>query len=298
MQNPTFLKISIGLLIAYINCVSIKASPQNQEPLDKSLSPYFLVLTEDAEARLPLKSTRVDVNIAGVIADVNVKQVYTNTGETAIEAIYVFPASTRAAVYNMVMKVNDREIIAVIEEKEAARKLYEDAKKEGKTASLLEEKRPNVFRMNVANIVPGAAVEVNMSYTELLVPTDKTYEFVYPTVVGPRYVSPKEVESNTGETWTVNPYLKKDIKPTSTLDIHVDITAGIPIKDIRCKTHEHEINYIDKSSAHLKMKEPTGGNRDFVIQYRLAGNAIESGVLLYDNPENTWNIFNKGSKQT
>jgi len=39
------------------------------------------------------------VNIAGVIADVKVTQVYKNEGTNPLEAIYVFPASTRAAVY-------------------------------------------------------------------------------------------------------------------------------------------------------------------------------------------------------
>ncbi len=58
---------------------------------------------------------------------------------------------------------------------------------QGKSASLLEQQRPNVFQMNVANIMPGDVINVELDYTELLVPEDGTYEFVYPTVVGPRY---------------------------------------------------------------------------------------------------------------
>jgi hypothetical protein len=41
--------------------------------------------------------------------------------------------------------------------------------------------------MNVANVLPGDTILVELKYTELLVPTDGAYEFVYPTVVGPRY---------------------------------------------------------------------------------------------------------------
>jgi hypothetical protein len=41
--------------------------------------------------------------------------------------------------------------------------------------------------MNVANIMPGDEIRVELKYTEVLVPTDRIYEFVYPTVVGPRY---------------------------------------------------------------------------------------------------------------
>ena len=46
---------------------------------------------------IPLKSTSAQVNIAGVIADVTITQEYQNNSKQAIEAIYVFPASTRAA---------------------------------------------------------------------------------------------------------------------------------------------------------------------------------------------------------
>ena len=59
--------------------------------------PYFHIASDDPSIdRLPLKSTRVDVRIAGVIADVTVTQQYKNEGQRPIEARYVFPGSTRA----------------------------------------------------------------------------------------------------------------------------------------------------------------------------------------------------------
>jgi Ca-activated chloride channel family protein len=73
---------------------------------DKTLSPYFWVKSDDPETdRLPLKATRAQVRIAGVIAEVTVTQVYKNEGKNTIEAIYVFPGSTRAAVHAMRMTV-------------------------------------------------------------------------------------------------------------------------------------------------------------------------------------------------
>jgi Ca-activated chloride channel family protein len=140
---------------------------------------------------LPLKSTHVDVRVSGVIADVTVVQTYKNEGQRAIEAKYVFPGSTRAAVHGMNVRLADRLITAKIREKQQARIEYDTAKKEGKTAALLEQHLPNVFQMNVANILPGDDVKVELRYTELLVPTDGNYQFVFPTVVGPRYNSPQ-----------------------------------------------------------------------------------------------------------
>ncbi|WP_282014083.1 TonB family protein [Marinifilum flexuosum] len=270
------------LALIMINCICIVFAKDT----GKGESPYFVVLTGEGEiARLPLKSTKVDVNVSGVIADVNVKQTYTNTGKSTIEAIYVFPASTRAAVYDMEMRIGDRKIRAKIEEKKKARKMYDKAKKKGKTASLLEEERANVFKMSVANIMPGATVEVDMSYTELLVPTDKVYEFVYPTVVGPRYVSKEEYRSGNKSNWNGNPYLKEGVEPTSRLDLKVILNTGIAIQSILCETHENKVGYTGKSSASITMTDPKGGDRDFILQYKLAGEQIETGVLVYDNAE-------------
>ena len=74
-----------------------------------------------------------------------------------------------------------------IKEREQATRDFEHAKESGKSASLLEQDRPNVFTMSVANMLPGDHIEVSLTYTELLVPTEGVYELVYPTVVGPRY---------------------------------------------------------------------------------------------------------------
>ena len=277
------------LLLTYLVACSQTKEYISESSDDHNASPYFMVLSEEGETEnLPLKSTIVNAKINGVIANVNVKQVYTNTGKSPIEAIYVFPASSRAAVYGMVMTIDDREIIAIVEEKQKARNMYETARQEGKIASLLEEHRPNVFQMNVANIMPGQSIEVDLSYTELLVPTNKVYEFMYPTVVGPRYTSKGEIESQTAENWTANPYLKEGELPPSTLDIKVELLAGMPIQDMRCGTHQHDLKYTNKSTAVLQMTEKDGGNRDFILNYRLAGGAIQSGVLTYqdDSGEN------------
>jgi Ca-activated chloride channel family protein len=168
-------------------------------------APYLYIPGEnDSSETLPLKSTYADVHIAGVIAQVLVTQVYQNRGKTPIEATYVFPASTRAAVHGMRMTIGKRTIVAKIQERQEARADYEAAKAEGKRASLLEQQRANVFTMNVANIMPGEVIKTELVYSELLVPEDGTYEFVYPTVVGPRNPMGADPQS-TG--WVSNPHL-------------------------------------------------------------------------------------------
>src|SRR5262245_17835375 len=162
------------VLVICVLLMPLEAAAQvDRPPADKTLSPFFFVEDGDpAIDRLPLKDTRVDVAITGVIADVTVRQVYENHGARPIHARYVFPASTRAAVYGMTMTVGDVRIVAKIREREQATREFETAKAEGKSASLLEQSRPNVFTMKVANVLPGDTIVVELKYTELLVPTD------------------------------------------------------------------------------------------------------------------------------
>lgn len=248
-------------------------------PQDKSESPYFIVKGGDPGVdTMPLESTRADIDVAGIIARVKVTQVYKNTGKKPLEAIYVFPGSTRAAVFAMRMTVGDRTIVAEIQKKDDARKIYEDAKAAGKTASLLEQQRPNVFQMSVANILPGDLIKVEMDYTELLVPTDGTYEVVYPAVVGPRYTG----ESTAGESWTGTPHTHAGEKPSYKWDVGVRIAGGMPIQRVTSSSHPITTTFTGTNDVAVTLANPAdAGTKDFVLQYKLAGAKAESGLLLF-----------------
>ena len=128
--------LCFALLAVAFSFTSIRAQ-EVEDQADKTLAPYFLVQGDKNVDQLPLKDTRVDISVSGVIADVKVRQIYRNEGARAINASYVFPASTRAAVYAMRMQLGNEIIIAKIKEREQAKKEFEKAKEEGKSASLL-----------------------------------------------------------------------------------------------------------------------------------------------------------------
>jgi Ca-activated chloride channel family protein len=267
----------------------LDAAAQGEIPrADRTLSPYFFVESSDpAIDRLPLKDTRVDVAIAGVIADVTVRQVYENRGTRPIHARYVFPASTRAAVYGMTMTVGDVRTVAAIRERERAAREFEAAKREGKNASLLEQSRPNVFTMKLANVLPGDTVVVELKYTELLVPTDGVYEFVYPTVVGPRYSETRESQAAPGDEFVKAPYTRQGEDPRSEFHMTSVLTTGVPIRELVSPSHTLVTRRIDPNRAEVTLAEPEiwSGNRDVILRYRLAGAEIAAGLLLYHGPD-------------
>ncbi len=259
---------------------------------DKTFSPYFFIQSDDPSVdNMPLKATEALVNIAGVIADVQIRQVYVNEGSKPIEAIYIFPGSTRAAVYGMTMTIGDRRLTAKIKEKEQARVEYQEAKSAGKTATLLEQNRPNVFQMNVSNIMPGDTIKVDIKYTELLESLDGTYEFVYPTVVGPRYSEENVDGDHEDKDWVSNPYLHEGSDPPHKYNMILNLNSPIPIKKIHSVSHKIHTQFLSTSKAQIVLdkEEMYGGNRDFILRYKLRGGEVASGILI--NPGEKENFF-------
>lgn len=286
MRKLTQTKKYASLIFRMLLILIVSSAQAQTESDDHTKSPYFVVLSEKGEIEsLPLKSTKASANITGVIADVTITQEYKNEGNNPIEAIYTFPASSNAAIYAMEMMVGSRKITASIEEKNKARQQYETAKSAGKRTSLLEQQRPNVFQMNVANIMPGDQISVILKYTEMVVPEEGTYEFVYPTVVGPRYSE----KSSQNDEFVNTPYTRKGTESPYDFDIRVHLSTGVPIQSLNSKTHQINVNYPKSHEATIKLKpeESNGGNRDFVLSYQLAGDKVESGLMLYEhNDEN------------
>jgi len=255
---------------------------------DLTLSPYFFIENGDPSVdQFPLEETHVMVNISGVIADVRIMQKYSNDGTRPISARYIFPASTRAAVHGMTMTVGEQVIAARIKERQAAQDEFDQAKRQGKNTSLLQQQRPNVFSMDVANIMPGESVDIELHYTELLVPTDGTYEFVYPTVVGPRYSNQPEAEAPENDLWIKSPYFQEGSKPQTRFNIGVTISTGMALQEILCTSHDTEIFWESESVAIVELRnaERFSGDRDFILKFRLAGKEIQSGLMLFEGED-------------
>ena len=270
-QTNTFRSTILGAIIFLL----LGVQPIFSQDGNETECPFFNIEsgTQDGVA-FALLSSDVDATISGVIANVKIEQTYFNSGDSIIDASYIFPMSTNAAVYGMKMIVNERVITAVIKRKEEAQEIFDTANEAGQTASLLELQRPNVFQMSLANIVPGDTVKIEMVYTELLVPEKGEYQFVFPTIVGPRF-------TNEGEEW-VNQSIQ-DSFPTAETELNIDlkIIAGMVV-NADCKSHDVTFNY---EGSTVECSLSTNPAVDFIVDYTLDRGAIETGLLLYEGPE-------------
>jgi Ca-activated chloride channel family protein len=245
----------------------------------------------------PLKHTDVKAQISGFLSRVVVTQEFENPFKEKIEAVYTFPLPQNAAVDDMTMTVGERTVRGKILRREEAQAVYEAAKSNGQTASLLDQERPNVFTQSVANILPGEQIKITISYVETLKYEDGSYEFVFPMVVGPRYVpgSPTGAQGNTNgdgfaedtnqvpDASRVTPQPAPDgVRAGHDVSIDVSIDAGVPIDALNSKTQDVTVERPDDRRAMVRLKDQaTIPNKDFILRYDVAGKKIEDALLTH-----------------
>jgi len=249
------------------------------------------------KAACPLKHTDVKAEISGFLSRVVVTQEFENPFKEKIEAVYTFPLPQNAAVDDMTMIVGDRTVRGKILRREEAEAVYEAAKTSGQTASLLNQERPNIFTQSVPNILPGEKIKITISYVETLKYENGAYEFVFPMVVGPRYIPGASASgSPQGNGFAPNTDRVPDASHVTPRpvpegmrvghDISLDVTldAGVPIDVLSSKTHDVNVDRPDDRRARVRLKdEDTIPNKDFVLRYDVAGKKIEDALLTHSS---------------
>ena len=261
---------------------------------------------ETREVPLPLKHTDVRARIAGYVGTVDVTQQFENPFERTIEAVYVFPLPEKAAVSEFVMTVGDRRIRGILRERGEAEAIYRQAQEQGYRASLLTQHRPNVFEQKVANIEPRRRIDVSIRYFHTLAYRDGWYSFVFPTVVGPRYNPPGwpdpvralprtadrpvDVQGSAdggqpAAAGTEVRYLRPDERSGHDIAIRVQLDAGVRIEAIEA-SHDIEQARTGAETARIALADRAAiPNRDFVLDFKVAGGTIRSNLLTYPDPQ-------------
>src|SRR3989449_964667 len=288
---PLFV-ISAATILAVASLRSLDTSVAAQE---RETQGSLQILDPNGQPRglCPLKPTDVKAEISGFLSRVVVTQEFENPFKEKIEAVYAFPLPQNAAVDDMTMIVGDRTVHGRILRREEAQAVYEAAKSGGQVASLLDQERPNIFTQSVANILPGEQIKITISYVETLKYADGSYEFVFPMVVGPRYV-PGSTTGSQGNGFSADTNQVPDgsrITPQPVPagmraghDISLDITldAGVPIDAVNSQSHAVDIERPDLRYAHVRLKNSSViPNKDFILKYDVAGKAIDDALLTH-----------------
>ncbi len=214
-------------------------------------------MSDAGPVALPMTDVQVDLRVSGVVIDGTLVQRFENTTGETIEALYVFPLPPDAAVYAMEMRVGNRRIVAEVREREQARRIYEEAKQDGRKAALVAQHRPNLFRTSAANILPGDSVSIELSFVQRVHRVGDEYRATFPLTITPRFVpsgQPGLPASNVA------------LHPGARVRVEIDDPAALE----RIETPLHTMRRTPADAKRLVLELADGlvlADRDFVIRW-------------------------------
>jgi len=238
----------------------------------------------------PTLKTDVTIDVTGIIARTSVRQEFTNPSREKddwAEGIYVFPLPETAAVDHLRMTVGERIIEGQIKERTEAKKVYEQAKQDGKRTSLIEQERPNIFTTSVANIGPGERITVEIEYQETIRYDSGQFQLRFPMVVGPRYIpgTPVIVEEErpkgagtsldtdrvSDASRITPPVQKPGPRPVNPVSLSLTLTAGFPLAKLESLSHAILVIEDPDGRSHVTLRKDTvPADRDFQLTWQPA----------------------------
>jgi Ca-activated chloride channel homolog len=257
----------------------------------------FRAIEENKYIQAPLQASDIKIDVTGLTARTKVTQSFYNPTDSWIEGIYVFPLPEEAGVDSLKMQIGDRFIEGQIKERQEARRIYEQAKAEGKKTALLEQQRPNLFTNSIANIGPHEMIVVQIEYQQALSIENDEVRLRFPMVVAPRFSPPAEVQMVVvgRDGYRVGQDLVKDredisapiLDPQKTargvmvnpVTLTVDLKPGFELAGIESPFHEIlQIKGDDGFVLTLK-EEATPANRDFELIWKAKAGKAPSAAL-------------------
>ena len=212
-------------------------------------------------------STDVEVVVSGVVVETRVRQRFSNTGSTVLDGIYVFPLPEGAAVHELRFEVNGRVIEGLIQEKKEAEKTFEQAKAEGKKATLLVQERPDLFNTRLTGIGPGEHIDVVIGLQDVVRYEAGTASLRFPTGLTPRY-TPAGSTALTTETL-----------PASTFSLRADVEAGFAIAAVS-SAHHAITTTRNPSGVHVETAGVMDRGSDFTLSWTAAPMLAPNATVL------------------
>lgn len=230
----------------------------------------------------PLLHTEVDINVTGIVARTKVTQNFKNASEHWVNGTYVFPLPEGAAVDHLLMTVGDRKIEGQIKPKKQAKRIFEQAKKQGKKASLVSQQRPNMFTNQIANIGPGETISVTIEYQQKLMLENQTYSLRFPMTITPRY-NPSHSPHQTSKPNSPHSQISKELQiafenapnyspakqeTNRSIDLQLNVKTGFELANIKSEFHPISNRKLSDGSTHIQLPQGQIANKDFVISWQ------------------------------
>ncbi|MDC0095873.1 marine proteobacterial sortase target protein [Amylibacter sp.] len=271
----------ILLALSFTGPLRAEYSPKQPSiNLDDVESGQLLMRSGNELSSAILLSTDIKIAVAGSSSRTIVSQRFINTGKTWAEGVYVFPIGKDAAVDTLKLRIGERFIEGIIKEKLEARVIYEEAKAEGKKASLIEQQKPNLFTNKIANIGPGEVVVVQIEFQSKLLPKDGSWELRVPLVSAPRFDLPtieenikfgnagfSNAEINSGYNENIDVKVLEEAELFNPVEISIDLNTGFELNSLKSAFHKVDTEKLSNGHHRINLPGPISSDRDFVLKW-------------------------------
>jgi Ca-activated chloride channel family protein len=233
-------------------------------------------------------ATRMQVQVTGNLARVHVQQEFSNTGEDWVEGLYVFPLSKDGAVDELLMRIGERTIRGEVQEKTKAQALYNDARTEGRRASIVEQERPNLFASAVANIAPHTTATIEITYLETLAFRDGRYTLNLPLAITPRYTPGAPQDATAAMPAVAAAFMNAALGTSATpekvtaarqsVSIDIDLEPGFTLGEVSSLHHAIETQNAPSGKRVSLHTEDAPADRDFELTWTQAAENQVAGA--------------------
>lgn len=263
------LLLSVTLFTAFVAQASVNQTSKVERG---TLLLNYLQDNKQVSQSSPLVSTQVKMQVTGLLARVTLTQQFTNPGEHWANGVYLFPLPENSAVDHLQMQVGERVIIGEIKPKAEAKKVFEQAKRAGKKATLLQQQRANMFTTRIANIAPGESISITLEYQQQVDYRDGRFSLRFPMTITPRYLPAARVEGDFSERGfasqvQINAPMQHEHELPAQLNLQVQLDAGVALDKIESEFHPLVKNRLSDSQYQLHLAQKTAANRDFVLNW-------------------------------
>ena len=213
----------------------------------------LLVADGGLGGNLEIKEHDVNVVVNNGVAVTTVTQVFQNTEDRQVEALYTFPVPRGGSVSNFTMWINGKEMTGEVLEKKRAREIYDSYKQVRRDPGLLEQTNYRTFEMRVFPIGPRAEQKVQVTYAQELDFDNDWATYVYPLATSTR----TDINART----------------TGRFALTLDAKSEVPIVALESPSHAKDFAVARHSDNYQQASlETTGGDlgRDVVLAFHMS----------------------------
>ncbi len=228
-----------------------------------SSAPVFasgmLIPKDDSIPALAIESQRVDIQIKDGVATARIEQVFKNSVNRDLEAVYVFPLPENASVSDFAMYINGKRASGELVEKDKARRTYEDIVRRLKDPGLLEYIGGNLFRVSVFPVPANGLQKIELEYSQTLAFDGGIYKYIYPLKTG-----------------------EKASRTLADFTVAVRLNSKLPIKSVYSPSHKVGISRKGDKAAVIGFEEDAALlDRDFVLYYTVSQKEFGLNLLTH-----------------